>query len=191
MHQRGFTLIEAVVSISLFSLMILGATLQLRAYEDGQRSIADALVLVKTARTFMTELSQVERTNNKFSTIAGASGIERVGPSILDDFRNATVYYSASNSKPGYDLLVEAVGGTGYPRNSTNLGAITEKFRQRWVDDSEERDRLFRAIGRRAEAWRVEVLATPNASGAYRLIRLHLDKDNNETNLQWPICCGD
>ena len=46
MGHRGFTLIEAVVSISLFSLMILGATCSW-GHEDGQRSIADALVLVK------------------------------------------------------------------------------------------------------------------------------------------------
>lgn len=187
MHQRGFTLIEAVVSISLFSLMILGATLQLRAYEDGQRSIADALILVKTARTFLTELSQVERRVNRFEPPAGASGLIRRGTSVLDDFQGLTVHYSASNSKPGYDFLVETVGGTGFPRNSASLGGDADAFRRRWV---EERDRLFNAIGRRAAAWRIEVASGPDALGAYWLIKLHLDKDNDETNLQWPICCA-
>ena len=189
MHQRGFTLIEAVVSISLFSLMILGATLQLRAYEDGQRSIADALVLVKTARTFMTELSQVSRRVDAFGTIATSAGIVRPSASVLDPFRpaSASVTYGAGlANQDGYDLLAPASANSGVP--NAELAA----FIARWnTPDSDGRTRLFRAIGRRAEAWRVEVLATPNASGAYRLIRLNLDKDNNETNLQWPICCGD
>ena len=184
MHQRGFTLIEAVVSISLFSLMILGATLQLRAYEDGQRSIADALVLVKTARTFMTELSQVSRRVDAFSTIAGASGIERPDESVLDAFMSGNVTYGAS-SITGYDLLAG-------DDNGAELNAELADFVARWnTEDADQRTRLSRAIGRRAKAWRIEIASGTDASGAYRLIQLHLDKDNNETNLQWPICCGD
>ena len=55
------------------------------------------------------------------------------------------------------------------------------------TEDADGRARLFRSVGRRAKAWRVEIDGP--ASGAYRIIKLHLDKDNNETNLQWPICC--
>jgi prepilin-type N-terminal cleavage/methylation domain-containing protein len=179
MGHRGFTLIEAVVSISLFSLMILGATLQLRAYEDGQRSIADALVLVKTARTFMTELSQVSRQTDSFNTVATASGIQRPSASVLDGF-DGTVTYGASSSQPGYDFLTDA--------SDAPLNAELADFIARWnTEDADGRTRLFRSVGRRAKAWRVEIDGP--ASGAYRIIKLHLDKDNNETNLQWPICC--
>ena len=178
MGHRGFTLIEAVVSISLFSLMILGATLQLRAYEDGQRSIADALVLVKTARTFLTELSQVSRQTDSFNTVATASGIQRPSASVLDGF-DGTVTYGAS-SQPGYDFLTD--------ENSAALNAELADFIARWnTEDADGRTRLFRSVGRRAAAWRVEIEGP--ASGAYRIIKLHLDKDDNETNLQWPICC--
>lgn len=183
MGHRGFTLIEAVVSISLFSLMILGATLQLRAYEDGQRSIADALVLVKTARTFMTELSQVSRQTDSFNTVATASGIVRPDVSVLDGFglngAGGTVTYGSA-SQPGYDFLTD--------NNTATLNAELADFIARWNSQDENgKTRLFRAIGRRAKAWRVEIEGP--ASGAYRIINLHLDTDNNETNLKWPICC--
>lgn len=183
MHQRGFTLIEAVVSISLFSLMILGATLQLRAYEDGQRSIADALVLVKTARTFMTELSQVSRQEDAFNTVATASGLARPDVSVLDAFMSGDVTYGAS-SLTGYDFLAG-------DDNGAQLNADLAAFVARWnTPDADDRTRLFRAIGRRAPAWRVEIASGTAASGAYRVIQLHLDKDDNQTNLQWPICCA-
>ena len=183
MRHRGFTLIEAVVSISLFSLMILGATLQLRAYEDGQRSIADALILVKTARTFLTELSQVSRQNDSFSTIAsGSDGVVRPEPSVLDGFMGDAVYGDGT-TRQGYDFYAAS-------SNDAPLNADLAAFIDRWnTEDADNRTRLFRSIGRRADAWRIRILSDASAPGAYRLIELHLDIDDDETNLKWPICC--
>ena len=182
MWQRGFTLIEAVVSISLFSLMILGATLQLRAYEDGQRSIADALVLVKTARTFLSELSQVSRREDAFER--GSDGISRPDESVLDVLSGAQATYPNGDIQDGYDFYAAS-------SNSVVLNpALDEVFEKSWnTEDENERTRLTRAIGRRADAWRINVYKP--ASGAYRIIELHLDTDDGDTNLVWPICCSD
>lgn len=183
--ERGFTLVEAVVSISLFSLMILGATLQLRAFEDGQRSISDALILTKAARTFLSELSQVARQTDKFNELVSDSGgLVRPSASVLDDF------YPSVASGP-----LESTSGWGYnflSPDDRDLNAALVKFKSRWTtadaSDPANRTRLEKRIGRRASQWRIEVINP--SSGAYRIIELHLD-DDNVTNLQWPICCGD
>ena len=186
MRQAGFTILEAVVSIALFSLIILGATIQLRAYEDGQRSIADALILVKTSRTFLTELSQVSRINDSFNVLATASGVVRPDDSVLDAFNNGTlvtVQDDTAQANVGFDFLTADT-------NSHALNADLANFVSRWtrpdVNDPGQRSRLQKRIGNRADRWQVRIINP--ASGAYRVIELHLD-DNGSTNLQWPICC--
>ena len=187
--SRGFTLIEAVVSISLFSLMILGATLQLRAFEDGQRSVSDALVLVKTAREFLTELSQLSRRNDVFDP----TSVQRPSGSVLDGlWQGSGNAHTTENSASG-------VLGDGYnflDADSETLEAayaatLQNEFINRWVTpDSDGRSLLERKIGRRADQWTVIVVQPPStpSPAAYRIIELHLD-DNGTTNLRWPICC--
>ena len=192
--NQGFTLIEAVVSISLFSLMILGATLQLRAYEDGQRSITDALILVKTAREFLGEMAQESRRLDKFDPRT----VERDPLSYLDAFD-----VSLSDGYASSALLVNQNNGSASlsTRGFNFLDADEEiaigayqgewqRFMERWFEplsgDASGRSLLKKRIGRRADQWSV-VIVRP-ASGAYRIIELHLD-DNGTTNLRWPICC--
>lgn len=186
--SRGFTLIEAVVSISLFSLMILGATLQLRAFEDGQRSISDALVLVKTAREFLTELSQLSRSNDRIENY-----VQRPSASILD------VLWHGSGNAHVTENSASGVLGFGYnfldadseTLEGANAAVMSNKFIKRWVTpDSDGRSLLERKIGRRADQWTVIVVQPPSSPSpaAYRIIELHLD-DNGTTNLRWPICC--
>ena len=192
--NHGFTLIEAVVSISLFSLMILGATLQLRAYEDGQRSITDALILVKTAREFLGEMAQESRRLDKFDPRT----VERDPLSYLDAFD-----VSLSDGYASSALLVNQNNGSASlsTRGFNFLDADEEiaigayqgewqRFMERWFEplpgDASGRSLLKKRIGRRADQWSV-VIVRP-ASGAYRIIELHLD-DNGTTNLRWPICC--
>ena len=192
--NQGFTLIEAVVSISLFSLMILGATLQLRAYEDGQRSITDALILVKTAREFLSEMAQESRRLDKFDprTVERdpLSYLDAFDVSLSDGYASSALLVnqnagSASLSTRGFNFLDadEEIGIGAYQGE-------WQRFIERWFEplsgDASGRSLLKKRIGRRADQWSV-VIVRP-ASGAYRIIELHLD-DNGTTNLRWPICC--
>ena len=197
--NHGFTLIEAVVSISLFSLMILGATLQLRAYEDGQRSITDALILVKTAREFLGEMAQESRRLDKFDPRT----VEREAKSYLDGFFQGlsesydeeSDLWSVENAASS--ILAKGSGHKAFdfldPDEEISVGAYQgewQRFMERWFEplsgDASGRSLLKKRIGRRADQWSV-VIVRP-ASGAYRIIELHLD-DNGTTNLRWPICC--
>ena len=206
--QSGFTLIEAVVSISLFSLMILGATLQLRAYEDGQRSIGDALVLIKTAREFLGDMAQESRRLDPFE----GDSPQRAPLSYLDAFDISLAGLAAPDDYGLDDLLTGNNGDNNPPISAGDLDArgfdflnpneelsvgryagSWGPFMDRWFEplpgDAAGRSLLKKRIGSRAKHWKVVIIRpSSSANEAYRVIELHLD-DNGSTNLRWPICC--
>ena len=209
--QGGFTLIEAVVSISLFSLMILGATLQLRAYEDGQRSISDALVLIKTAREFLGDMAQESRRLDRFDprtverdplSYLDAFDInlvdELTAPSTPDDYQITHLLQNNGDNSPpigasalndhGFDFL-NSEQKLSVGKYAAEWGPFMDRWFEPLPEDAAGRSLLKKRIGSRAKHWKVVIIRpSSSANEAYRVIELHLD-DNGSTNLRWPICC--
>lgn len=79
MYQRGFTLIEAVVAIALFSILFIGATLLLSTYETQNSQLRSLTNRQSLSYSFLQEWGNVSRRLDR-----RADGARPVA-SVLDD----------------------------------------------------------------------------------------------------------
>lgn len=92
MNQRGFTLIEAIVALSLFSLLFVGATLLLSTYETQNSQLRKLTNQQSISYSFLQEWGNLSRRMDR--TSSGARPLV----SVLDGFSSGVDFKEAIQS---------------------------------------------------------------------------------------------
>jgi len=135
-NQQGFSIIEAIMSIVLFGLFLVGATLLYSNWQQGEFERQKTEAIAKTATVFLKEAYKVVRTEDVVTRNSSGDLVIEIANTIVRD-----------------------VDGKDFMSSPTFTKQVWQDFYNKWADSTNDVDglsKLDRRLGNYVDSWVIE-----------------------------------